>query len=86
MKASEIITSAATKSEENKETEEEKKEPENEPEKEPEEETENGKSGSVSETAPAALEKQAGKVNVPALVLGIACAVELIIIALLLFF
>lgn len=74
MKASEIISSAASKSEENKQTEEEKKEPENE------------KTGTVPESEPAVLEKQAGNYNIPALVLGIACAVELIIIALLLIF
>ena len=80
IKASEIISSAANKGEENKETvpEEEKKEPEKEPETE--------KEVPAQETEPAVAEKQAGKINVPALALGIACAVELIIIVLLLIF
>ena len=81
MKASEIISSAASKSEEDKETkenEEDKKEPVKEPE--------NENTGTAPESEPAVAEKQAGKINIPALALGIACAVELVIIALLLIF
>ena len=80
MKASEIISSAASKAEENKEAEPE------EEKKEPEKETEIEKDAPAQETEPEVAEKPAGKINVPALALGIACAVELIIIVLLLIF
>ena len=77
MKASEIISNAASKSEENKEPEPETKE--NKPATEPEQ------NGTEPETETAAAPERAKK-NLPALLLGIACIIELIIIVLLLIF
>lgn len=77
IKASEIITAAASKGEEEKgneaETEPEKAEPETKPEEEVKKEPSEG-------------EKEPGKINLPAIILGIACAIELIVIVLLLIF
>ena len=77
MKASEIIAKAAEKSEEEKASETaETAEPEAAAEtKEPEE-----------ETKPEETEKVSGNKNLPAILLGIACVIELIIIVLLLIF
>ena len=77
MKASEIISKAAEKSEEEKASdtaETAETEPAAET-KEPEE-----------ETKPEETEKVSGKKNLPAVLLGIACVIELIIIVLLLIF
>lgn len=77
MKASDIIAGAAAKSEENKETEASAEKVEEKPETD--------KAGSEEETAsvPSA---DTGKKNTPAILLGIACAIELIVIILLLIF
>ena len=77
MKASEIISNAASKNEEKTESDNQ------ETKTETETETENQET--QKEEVPAA-EEEPKKTNLPALMLGIACAIELIIIVLLLIF
>ncbi len=76
MKASEIISSAASKSEEKTEDESDKNENEPEPEK-----TESEPSAQTAEAA-----SEPAKFSLPTLILGIACIIELIVIVLLLIF
>jgi len=78
MKASEIITKAAEKSEESKEAEEAAESAETEPKAETKE--------SEEETKPETTQKVSGNKNMPAILLGIACVIELIVIVLLLIF
>ena len=80
IKASEIISKAASKEEENTESLPEKAETGTQPE--------NTATETEKETEPVSSEtdKAPGKVNLPAILLGIACIIELIIIVLLLIF
>ena len=80
IKASEIISKAASKEEENTESSPEKAETGTQPE--------NTATETEKETEPVSSEtgKAPGKVNLPAILLGIACIIELIIIVLLLIF
>lgn len=80
IKASEIISKAASKEEENVESSPEKTEPGTQ--------TENTETETEKETeaVPPETDKTPGKANLPAILLGIACIIELIIIVLLLIF
>lgn len=80
IKASEIISKAASKEEENTESSPEKTEPVSQPE--------NTATETEKETLPVPPEtdKAPGKANLPAILFGIACIIELIIIVLLLIF
>ncbi len=79
IKASEIIAGAAEKSEENKQTEASAETSEAETKKENKEPEAEAKTEIKEDT-------EKGKINLPAVLLGIACAIELIIIVLLLIF
>ncbi len=79
IKASEIIAGAAEKSEENKEAEASAEPAEAESKEENKEPEAEAKPEAKEET-------EKGKINLPAVLLGVACAIELIIIVLLLIF
>ena len=78
IKASEIITSAASKAEENTEKDNENKETESEPVPE--------KTEPQPSADPVDAAVKVGSFNYPALIFGVACIIELIIIVLLLVF